>query len=86
MYLWDYSKNGINKDEKIIILIIKEILKLFIDRKSRTKVLITSKFTIQAFKTFKKSSKKLKEKRSLSKDEEKHCTHYYNNNYNSSSY
>lgn len=43
MHLENYNKNNVDKDGKIIILIIEKILKLLIDRKSRTKVLAISK-------------------------------------------
>lgn len=70
IYLGGYSKASVNKNEKIILPMIEEILKLLIDRESGAKILVTSKFIAQAFKAFKESSKKLKEKRGLSKSEE----------------
>lgn len=45
MYFRSYIKNGINKNEKIIIPMIEEIFKLLIDKKNKAKVLATSKST-----------------------------------------
>lgn len=46
MYLRSYSKNGIDKNGKIIIPVIEKILKLLINKKSRAKVLAISESTI----------------------------------------
>lgn len=86
MYLRSYSKDCINKDEKIIIPMIENILKLLIDRKSGAKVSAISKFIIQAFKKLQENSKKLKKKKTSSKSEEKDCINCLSNNHNSLSY
>lgn len=52
MYLRGYIKNGIDKNEKVIIPMIEEIFKLLIDKKNKAKVFATSKSTTQAFKVF----------------------------------
>ena len=57
MYLGNYTKDGVDKDRKIIVPTIEKILKLLIDKKSKAKVLVTSESTIQAFKAFKEKSK-----------------------------
>lgn len=67
MYLRGHSKNGVDKDGKIIIPTIEEILKLLIDKESGVNVLAILKSTIQVFKVFKESFKKPKEKTSSSK-------------------
>lgn len=43
MYLRGYSKNNIDKDTKIIVLIIEKIPKLLIDEEIKAKVSIVSK-------------------------------------------
>lgn len=63
MYLGGFSKDNFDKDGKNIELISKEIFKLLIDKKSRTKILATLMTTIQGFKPFKESSKKPKKKK-----------------------
>lgn len=70
-YLGDYSKDNIIKNEKIIVLMIKEILKLLIDRESKAKISITSKSTTRAFKAFQEKAKEPKERRNLFKGEKK---------------
>lgn len=62
MYLRGYSKDRVDKDENIIILTIKEILKLLIDGGSGVKVSAILKSTSRAFKAFQESSRKQKEK------------------------
>ena len=62
MYLESYNKDNIDKDGKIIVPIIEEMLKLLIDIKSRSKAWAILKSTVQAFKTFHEKSKKLKKK------------------------
>lgn len=52
MYLRSYIKNSIDKNGKIIVLIIKAIFKLLIDGKGRTKLLAILKSIAQAFKIF----------------------------------
>ncbi len=64
---------------------IEEILKLLIDRESGAKVSAIAEPTARAFKAFQENSKKPKERRISSKDEEKNCTHCLSNNHNSSS-
>lgn len=44
MYLENYSKNGVDKDRKIIVLKIEKNFRLLIDKKSGTKILVISKF------------------------------------------
>lgn len=46
IYLKSYSKDGIDKNVKIIVSIIKKMLKLLIDRKGRSKVSVISKSTM----------------------------------------
>lgn len=86
MYFGSYCKDGIDKDRKIIIWIIKKILKLLIDRKSRAKISTTFESTTQAFKAFKKKAKKSKKRRSFSKSDRKNCIYYLKGNHNSFSY
>lgn len=86
MYLGDYSKNDVDKNGKIIVPKIEKILKLLIDRENGVKVLAASESNAQVFKAFKEKAKKLKEKRSLSKVNEKNCIYYLSDNYDSSSY
>lgn len=62
MYLKAYSKDGINKNKKIIISIMEEIFKLLINKENGAKVSAVSKFTTQAFKAFQKSTTKPKKK------------------------
>lgn len=52
MYLKSYSKNGVDKNGKIIIPRIEEIFKLLLVWESGIKVSAVSKTTTQAFKTF----------------------------------
>lgn len=86
MYLIDYNKNGVTKDEKIIILTIEEIFKLLIDKKIKVKVLAALKSTTQVFKAIKKKAKKLKERKSFSKVDGKNYIYYLSDNHNSSLY
>ena len=82
MYLGGYSKDGVDKDGKIIISTIEEMLKLLIDRGSSSKVSAILESIARAFKAFQENSKKPKEKRSSSKGEEKECTNCLSNNHN----
>ena len=66
MYLRGYSKNGVDRDGKIIVSTIEEMLKLLIDKKSEAKVSALSQSTTQAFKAS-QEAKKPKKGRSLSK-------------------
>lgn len=84
MYLGGYSKDGVDKDWKIIIPMMEEILKLLIDRESRAKDSATSESSTQAFKAFQESFRKLKEKWSSSKSKKKDCIYCLSNNHNSS--
>lgn len=65
IYLWDYTKDSIDKDEKIIIPIMKKIVKLLINKENEAKVSATLEFTIQTFKVFHESLKKPKNNQSL---------------------
>ncbi len=71
MYLGGHSKDGVDKDGKIIVPTIEEMLKLLIDRESGAKVSAISESTTQAFKAFQENSKKPKKRRSSSKGEKK---------------
>lgn len=57
MYLGSYSKDGVDKDKKIIVLTIKKMLKLLINKENEVKVLAASESIAQAFKVFKKKVK-----------------------------
>lgn len=86
MYLGSYSKDGINKDGKIIIPTIEKILKLLVDQKNGAKVSAVSESIIRVFKVFKENPKKLKEKWSSSISEENDCIYCLNKNHNYFSY
>lgn len=57
------------------------MLKLLIDRKSETKVLITLESIIQAFKAFQEKVKRPKKRCSLSKRRRKYYIHCLNDKY-----
>lgn len=82
-YLGSYSKNKIDKNEKIIKSTMEEILKLLINRENGAKVSVVSESTIRALIVFQKSSKKQKKKWSLFKAEEKDYIYCLKNNYDS---
>lgn len=81
MYLRDYSKDDIDKNEKIIIPIIEKMLKLLIDRESEAKVLTILESITQVFKAFQKKIKRSKKRCSLSKRRRKHYIHCLNDKY-----
>ena len=83
MYLGGYSKDGVDKDRKIIITTIEKMLKLLIDRESGAKVSAISESTVRSFKAFQENSKNPKEMRSSSKGKEKDCANCLSNNHNS---
>lgn len=83
MYLKGYNKDNIYKNKKIIILTIKKMLKLLINKKNRAKVLVVAKSTIQVFRIFKKKAKKLKKRRSSSRGDKEKYIYYVSDNYNS---
>ena len=84
MYLGGYSKDGVDRDGKMIVPTIEEMLKLLIDRESGAKVSALSQSTARAFKVF-QEAKKPKGNRSSSKGEKKDCTHCLSDRHDSSS-
>ena len=70
MYLGGYSKDGVDRDGKMIVPTIEEMLKLLINREIGAKISALSQSTARAFKAF-QEPRKPKEKRSSSKGEKK---------------
>lgn len=84
-YLECYNKSLVDKDWKIIVPTIEEMLKLQMDRESGAKVLATSEFICELLTHFKRSLRSQKKKKSLSRADKKGCKYCLRKNHNSSS-